>query len=375
MVVKKLSREQLTDSVALVIGTRPGIVKFAPIIRELEERKMPYFTIHTGQHYSYNMDEIFFRELGIPLPDYCNPLTRLQTLHGAQTAEMLRFVEAVLLDRRPTSVIVGGDANTNLAGALATRKLGLTLYHLEAGLRSRDWRMPEEHNRVVIDHISDVLLAPTAHAARNLNGENVQGDIRVVGNTIVDAVLQNVELASKSTLMEGRKLPTPYGVLTIHREETVDHWLSVIKLLDTIRDFLHAIEVPVVFPVHPRTMDKFIKEAGYKRLMANRWIKVMEPLGYLDFLNLLHNAQFVMTDSGGVQEEACILKVPCLTLRNNTERPETVDVGANWLVGEDGKELTVQLYDEMLNWPRWLNPFGDGTTSKQICDLLEERKG
>lgn len=372
--MKKLNRDQLNESVALVVGTRPGIVKFAPIIRELRARSMPYFVIHTGQHYSYNMDEIFFRELKIPLPDYCNPLTKLQIHHGAQTAEMLRFVEAVLLDRRPSSVIVGGDANTNLAGALATRKLGLTLYHLEAGLRSRDWRMPEEHNRVVIDHISDVLLAPTDHAARNLNGENVQGDIHVVGNTIVDAVLQNVELARKeSTIIETPRFPKRYGVLTIHREEIVDHWKSMQKLLRAVVNFLHDINTEVIFPIHPRTVDRLM-DTGYKKMMMHELIRPMEPLGYLDFLNVLSNAQFVMTDSGGVQEEACILKVPCFTLRDNTERPETVEVGANIIVGEDGSGLTREAYVAMTKEPDWRHPFGYGDTAQQICDLLEARE-
>ena len=371
--MKKLSRDQLTESVALVIGTRPGIVKFAPIIRELEARKMSYFTIHTGQHYSYSMDEIFFKELKIPLPDHCNPLTRLQIYHGAQTAEMLRFVEAVLLDRRPSSVIVGGDANTNLAGALATRKLGLTLYHLEAGLRSRDWRMPEEHNRVVIDHISDVLLAPTDHAARNLNGENVQGEIHVVGNTIVDAVRQNVKLARKeSTIIESRNFPKRYGILTIHREEAVDN--SIKKLLRAVGNFLHDINTEVIFPMHPRTMDKLTKEAGYEEVISHKLIRPMEPLGYLDFLNILSRAQFVMTDSGGVQEEACILKVPCFTLRDNTERPETVAVGANEIVGEDGRGLTKEMYVAMTKEPDWEQPFGYGDSAQQICDLLEGRE-
>jgi UDP-N-acetylglucosamine 2-epimerase (non-hydrolysing) len=313
------------------------------------------------------MDEVFFNELKLPQPHYENVNTRFLYRHGAQTAEMLNFTESVFLIERPKRVIVGGDANTNLAAGLAARKLGLKLYHLEAGLRSRDWRMPEEHNRVMLDHISDVLLSPTDHSARNLNGENVQGEIHVVGNTIVDAVQQNVKLAE---LLDGvEHLPDKYCVLTIHREEILENQFILHNLFDSVQDLLLKIGMEVVFPIHPRSL-----EHVYPLVMGQPWCRTYEPLGYLTFLKLLKNAQFVMTDSGGVQEEACILGIPCFTLRDNTERPETVDVGAKEIVGEAGERLTIALYNEMLKWPRWVNPFGNGTAAKQICDLLEAQE-
>ena len=369
MVAKTLSNEQLTNEIAIVLGTRPGIVKFAPIIRELETRALSYFLIHTGQHYSYNMDAIFFKELDLPMPTYINPLTKLHPYHGSQTAEMLRFTEAILIDRKPSTVIVGGDANTNLAGALAARKLGLTLCHLEAGLRSKDWRMPEEHNRVVIDHISDILLAPTEHAAANLARENVTGKVYIVGNTIVDAVQQNVQLTPPpNSYFQSRTLPARYCLLTIHREEVVDNIFALQRLITNVRNFALQLDIEVIFPVHPRTLQPI-----YKMVMGHKWVWAVDPLGYLDFIKLLNGARFVMTDSGGVQEEACILKVPCLTLRNNTERPETVEVGANLLVNEDGSGLTHQ--DTVLHISKardWENPFGDGTSACKICDILKE---
>jgi UDP-N-acetylglucosamine 2-epimerase (non-hydrolysing) len=338
----------------------------------MRKRGMPHFVVHTGQHYSREMDEIFFLDLKLKWPLYTNPLTRTCKYHGAQTAEMLRFTEAVFLDQKPGRVIVGGDANTNLAGALAARKLGLRLYHLEAGLRSNDWRMPEEHNRVMIDHISDVLFAPTEYSNRNLFRENVKGECLVVGNTIVDALNLNTKIADgKSKILEVFNLePRKYAVLTLHREETVDDEKVFRKLIENVHSFLHEDSIKAIFPVHPRT-DMRIREYGMNNVFAHlKWITMIEPLGYLDFLKLLNHADFAMTDSGGVQEEACILNVPCYTLRQSTERPETEIVGANIIVGSVG-----ELLENYLLEPRnegWRNPFGDGKTAERICDYLEK---
>lgn len=371
---KILSKSELKNEVALVVGTRPGIIKFSPVIRALMERGASFFIIHTGQHYSYNMDRQFFSDLNLPEPRYRNHKVRKEALHGAQTAEMIKGIEAALMDSKPRVVIVGGDANTNLAGALAARKLGLTLVHMEAGLRSHDWRMPEEHNRVMIDHISDVLLAPTELAKKNLIEDNVKGEIFVVGNSIVDTVYQNIKIAeSKSDLMGRLKIENNgYFLLTIHREESVDDRSILRKLVRNIKHVIEQYDVEFIFPIHPRTKKRLKQYKLWEGFNGFNKIRIIDAIGYLDFLMLLTNAEIVLTDSGGIQEEACILRVPCITLRENTERPETVEAGANRIVGYDLK-LTLEGVKHYDNISRdWENPFGDGRSGERIVKILEE---
>lgn len=373
MRLKVFQHEELRRCIAVVVGTRPGIIKFSPIIRELEKRGTEYFIIHTGQHYSYNMDRQFFEDLELPDPKYTNDNVRKWTTHGTQTAEMIKGVEAALIMERPKVVIVGGDANTNLAGALAARKLGLTLAHLEAGLRSNDWRMPEEHNRVMIDHISDILFPPTEMARQNLIKDNVKGRIIVTGNTIVDAVYQNLEIAcGKSKVLEHLGLINgDYFLLTIHREENVDSEKNLTNILWAVDQIGRQYGAKILFPAHPRTMKrlKFFQLEQICYEIKN--LTIIEPVGYMDFLVLLSNARIVLTDSGGVQEESCILKIPCITLRDNTERPETVDVGANVVATTvpetvlDAIELSIQKKNLS-----WTNPFGDGKAAERIVNEL-----
>ena len=371
---KVLTKANLGNEVAVIVGTRPGIIKFSPIIRTLADMEVPFFIVHTGQHYSYNMDRQFFEELGLPKPRFTNDNARRQTRHGAQTAEMIKAAEMAFIEGKPKAVIVGGDANTNLAGALAARKLGLTLAHLEAGLRSGDWSMPEEHNRVMIDHISEVLLAPTEQARKNLVEDNVKGRIHVVGNPIVDAVYQNRKIAeTKSTILEDHDLAgTEYFLLTFHREENLYNPAHLQNLAETIENILDKYENRVIFPMHPHTL-KRLNEAGLsQRVTENPRLTITEALGYIDFLRLLCSARLVLTDSGGIQEESCILQVPCVTLRENTERPETVRVGANVITGT-GFDRVRQGIDTMLAKERtWENPFGDGKTAQRIAAILAE---
>jgi UDP-N-acetylglucosamine 2-epimerase (non-hydrolysing) len=362
--LKVLSKDEFSNRIAVIVGTRPGIIKFSPIIRELVNQKMNPLIIHAGQHYSYNLDKIFFKELNLPTPNYRVLEMKKTIYHGQQTAKMLVGIEKILLKEKPRVVIVGGDANTNLAGALATRKLGIKLVHLEAGLRSYDWRMPEEHNRVMIDHISDVLLAPTTKAVKNLKYDKVNGKIHLVGNVISDSVLQNRKIAKeKSTILKKLKVEKKkFVLLTLHREENVDNLKIFRSVCDSINSLSQQIDMKIIFPIHPRTK-KRIKQFKIK---INEKIQLVEPLGYFDFLNLIENSAIVLTDSGGIQEEACILNIPCITLRDNTERPETVLIGANKVVGHNKKLILQETKKFLKNSKKWSNPYGKNVATKIV---------
>jgi UDP-N-acetylglucosamine 2-epimerase (non-hydrolysing) len=373
--IKTLYKTELAPKLAVVVGTRPGIIKFSPVIRELRKAGIVFFIIHTGQHYSYNMDQAFFDDLQLPSPSYSNDRVRNLKYHGEQTAEMIRSVEQALLRERPRAIIVGGDANTNMAAALAGRKLGIQVAHMEAGLRSHDWSMPEEHNRIIIDHISEYLFAPSEPARQNLIADNVKGNIWVVGNTIVDAVKQNLNIAhKKSKIIERLGLARgEYILLTCHREENVDLVERITGIVNSVRPITETFGRTIVFPVHPRTRKRLIQFDLQKQLESNKRLFQIEPVGYLDFLNLLANAWVVLTDSGGIQEESCIMKVPCVTLRNNTERPETLEVGSNTIAGVQTDQI-IKAIEEMVNRPRtWTNPFGDGNAARRIISILHEK--
>lgn len=373
-VLKTLSIDDLARKAVVVVGTRPGIVMMSPIIRELEARHLPFFVLHTGQHYSENMDSRLFADLELRAPDYRIENVALAVYHGAQTAEMLRGCEEVFLRERPRIVLVGGDANTNLAAALAARKLHIQVGHVEAGERSHDWRMPEEHNRVLIDHISEYLLATNEKAAEHLRADGVRGRIAVTGNPIVDATRQNLELALRGSTTR-RQLgldAESYVVMTLHREENVDS-------ADRLRDALTAAEqtreelgMPLIFAAHPRT-EKRVVEFGLEKLAGERdGLIRLGALGYFDFLALMAESSLVLTDSGGVQQEACIVGVPCVTLRESTEWTETLDIGANTLAGTSPASV-VAAARQMLEAPReWEAPFGDGHAAARIADVVEE---
>lgn len=366
--LKILRYEDLADRVAVVVGTRPGIIKMSPIIRELGRCGMDHVVIHTGQHYSHEMNQAFFSDLELSQPDYYLDSVSGCHYHGEQTAEMLKGVEQALLEAKPKVVLVCGDANTNLAAGLAARKLRMALGHVEAGLRSYDWTMPEEHNRVILDHISELLFAPTAAAARHLEEDHVRGRIHVTGNTIVDAVQQNLEIArAKSDVMARFALePGGYFVCTAHREENVDVQERLLSIVSALHLVGQELGFPILFPVHPRTRNRLAGFDGEKPLRGVGGLQLIEPLGYLDFLLLLAHARLTLTDSGGIQEESCILKVPCVTLRDNTERQETVEIGANRVAGVESSGVLAAAR-AMLGSPcTWPNPFGDGTAAEQI---------
>lgn len=358
--------------IAVILGTRPEIIKMSPILQRLRRSRRPFFLLHTGQHYSYEMDRRFFEDLDLPAPHESLSISRFKTSgHGSQLSLMMPGIERALLKKKPSAALVQGDTNTVLAGALVTSKLnGIRLGHVEAGLRSYDRLMPEETNRVIADHVSDFLFAPTPSAKKILLGEGIPAKkIHVTGNTIVDAVLENLEIARKKIDLGrwGLGKDGSYLLMTLHRQENVDHPDRLRSILRGIEKTALYFKKKVLFPVHPRT-HKRLKEF---HLRLPESIVGVDPVGFLEFLRLEAGAALLLSDSGGVQEEGCILKVPCVTLRTTTERPETVTVGANAVAGF-GSEGILRAARRMMAAPRrWTNPFGDGRASERILKILD----
>ncbi len=358
--------------IAIILGTRPEIIKMSPIIRACEKENIDYHLIHTGQHYSYEMDEIFFQELELPKPKY--NLNVGSGTHGEQTAKILTGIEKILIDEkygRKDVVLVEGDTNSVLAAALAAAKLHIKVGHVEAGLRSYFREMPEEINRVLTDHISDYLFAPTENAKNILLKEGIEKEkIFVTGNTIVDAVYQNIQIANKKESNILKKLGienSNYFLVTLHRTENVDNIERLKSIIDGLNIICKKYQLLIIFPAHPRTK-KMIEKFKIK---LDKNINLINPVGYFEFLQLETNAKLVLSDSGGVQEETCILKVPCVTLRDNTERPETIEVGSNTLT-ECNQDMIINKIELMLNKDKkWKNPFGNGNAGINIIKILE----
>lgn len=364
---------ELKPALAVILGTRPEIIKLAPVLRALRKSTLRAFVIYTGQHYSPSLGSEIFQDLRLPAPEW-NHFQCKSRHHGEQTGMMLCHVERVLLEERPRWVLVQGDVNSTLAGALAAKKLGMQVAHLEAGLRSFDPRMPEEHNRIMVDHISDLLFAPTPAAARQLLRENVRGTVHMVGNTIVDSVLANRQRARKSKILVrlGLQPDQPFFLFTLHRQENLENPENLHLLAEILRRVLQEFRLPIVFPIHPGTQHRLEHAKQLSGLRQLPALKLIPPLRYLDFLRLLETCRLVFTDSGGVQEEACILKVPAVTLRESTERPETLEVGSNELAGLDPEHVLCAAW-RMLCQPRhWVNPFGDGRTGIRVVRILKQ---
>ena len=359
-------------NIAILIGTRPGIIKMAPISHELKRQNIAHFIIHTGQHYSINMDKDIMDDVGLQKADF--HITRPEdcVTHAQQTAYMLIKIEEILLEQKPEILLVCGDANTNLAGALAARKIHVKVGHVEAGLRSFDWRMPEEHNRIIIDHISEFLFAPTSFSKEHLVNDGVQGKIFVVGNTIVDATLANAKIAriNKAAYVNELTDGKPYYLLTMHREENVDNRKILSDIISAVESITKKTNHKIIFPVHPRTSKRFKEFNLEGRIFNIKNLKTIEPLGYLKFLSLLEKASAVFTDSGGIQEESCILGIPCLTLRTSTERQETLSIGANQIAGVDTQGI-LNAFNRITSEKSilsWKNPYGDGYASGRIVE-------
>lgn len=356
--------------ICIILGTRPEIIKLSPVIQECQRKRLGFFILHTNQHYSENLDKIFFEELGLPQPKY--NLKVGSGTHAEEIGKMLIGIEKILIKEKPDIVLVEGDTNTVLSGALAAVKLHIKVGHIEAGLRSYFREMPEEINRILTDHCSDFLFAPTKKAKEILLEEGISKKrIFVTGNTIVDAVHRNFKLArKKSKILEKLNLKKEkYFLLTLHRQENVDRKERLREILKGLKLVYRRFNLNIVYPIHSRTK-KMIKRFGFK---VPNGIKLIEPVGFLDFLQLEANTKLVFTDSGGVQEEACILKVPCITLRDNTERPETLSIGSNILAGTEPEKI-LNCAEKMIMKKRiWGNPFGSGKSGKRITRILIEK--
>lgn len=351
-----------------VVGTRPEIIKVAPVVGACVKNGLCNRIVHTGQHYSYELDSLIFQDLVVPTPEF--NLKIGSGSHAEETAKALLGLEELFERHRPGLVLVQGDTNSALAGALAASKLHIPVGHIEAGLRSFDREMPEEKNRVLVDHISDMLFAPTRVSTENLVHEGIpEARTFLTGNTIVDAVnmgLNILESKSRDQMTPSTLDNDGFFLMTLHREENVDSEERLRKILKGVSLASSKLEKDVVFPAHPRT----IKRMKQYDIPIPDSVHLTQPKGYLDFLRLERDADLILTDSGGVQEEACILGVPCVTLRTSTERPETIKVGSNYLSGNDPIEI-VNATEVMSNAPRrWENPFGDGKAGIRIVDSI-----
>lgn len=354
----------------IVAGARPNFMKVAPIIKAIHRKQaeganITYRLIHTGQHYDKNMSGQFFEELAIP-----NPNANLEVGSGTQaeqTAGIMIAFEIELLQHTPDMVLVVGDVTSTMACTIVAKKLGISVAHVEAGIRSWDLSMPEEINRMVTDSIADYFFTTTSLAGENLLrfGAN-SSNIFFVGNTMIDTLMENLSRLKKPNIWDEKKLQIGnYLVATLHRPSNVDSPSQLLKLLTILRD--HSGGLPVIFPMHPRTK-KMVEKIDFE----NKNLHFIEPLGYLEFVFLVKNAKGVITDSGGITEEATVMQVPCITLRNNTERPETVEIGSNELAGTNPEALPNFIKKILMNdWKKGgIPPFWDGNTSKRIVDQI-----
>lgn len=363
--------------VMVIVGTRPEIIKMSPVIRAIKkDSDFNLIFVHSGQHYDYKISRLIIRELGLPDPDVNFRIG--SGSHAIQTSKMMTQYERVFDEYNPDVVLVEGDTNTVLAAGLSAVKLHIPLGHVEAGIRSFDRRMPEEINRQLVRVCTELHFAPTERAAINLLHEGVlPHKIFVTGNPIVEACIQNLRIAeTKSRILERLGLvdANPLVTVTVHRQENVDDPRNLKKLVDIL---LGLRECEIVFPVHPRTKKRLDAQGLTEKLENAENIHVLGPVGYIDFLRLLSKSALVLTDSGGIQEEAAILKVPCLTLRYNTERPETVELESNKLVGLD-PELVLNCANGILGDPEFKhklqfleNPYGDGRAGERIVELTK----
>jgi len=351
--------------VASIVGARPQFIKTALLSPELRIKHNEVL-IHTGQHYDWEMSKVFFDELDIPKPDY--NLGVGSGPQGKQTGEMLAKIEGVLSSGKPDLVIVHGDTNSTLAGALSAVKLHIPVAHIEAGMRSFDRSMPEELNRIVSDHVSNILFCPTETAVSNLKKEGLTKNVHLVGDVMADLLVKNLKIANeKSKILRALGLgEKDYILVTVHRAGNT----NVRSNLKGIVDALLSVDDKIVFPMHPRTKKYLIEYGLYDKLESAERIVLSEPVGYLDFLKLQKNAKKIATDSGGVQKEAYLLKVPCITLRENTEWVETVEDGWNTLVGAN-KERMVAAVSSFSPSCEQTHSFGAGNSAKNIVDLLD----
>jgi len=357
------------NPIILVVGARPNFMKIAPILAELSAREVPTILLHTGQHYDENMSKVFFDDLGMKEPEI--HLGVGSGSHASQTATVMVEFEKVCNKHQPSMVVVVGDVNSTLACSIVCAKSLIPCAHVEAGLRSFDRQMPEEINRILTDSVANLLLTPSADGDDNLRGEGVAEErIHRVGNIMIDSLFENVKKAESSTIHKDLELKGEYALLTLHRPSNVDDQETFTRIIEALEEIAKDLEI--VFPIHPRTR-KMAKSFGlFERLEKIPGIHITEPIGYLDFVSLMAKSKLVLTDSGGLQEETTALGVPCLTLRENTERPITVTEGTNTIVGTD-KELIINLSKEVvMNGGKSgrIPDLWDGKTAGRIADVI-----
>lgn len=350
-----------------VVGARPNFMKIAPVYLELQKRGVPQILVHTGQHYDHAMSDVFIDELGMPQPDAF--LEVGSGSHAEQTARVMTSFEPICMKHRPTLVVVGGDVNSTLAAALVAAKLSIPVAHVEAGLRSFDRSMPEEINRVLTDHISDLLFTSEPSGTQNLLREGIPEDrIRMVGNCMIDSLRKHLAHAlARRPWQRFSLLPGHYGIVTLHRPAAVDEPDSLDEFRVALREIAQSL--PLLFPVHPRTQAR-IEKSGLD------WhpVRLIEPVGYIDFLGLMAKARIVLTDSGGIQEETTALGISCVTMRNNTERPATVEMGTNRIAGTTAAGILAAVRDALSapDGSERVVPLWDGAAAVRVADALEE---
>lgn len=357
-----------------VAGARPNFMKIAPLMEALAATDgIEPMLVHTGQHYDEKMSDLFFRQLDIPEPDI--NLEVGSASHAVQTAEIMKAFEPVVLDQKPHAVLVVGDVNSTIACGMVAVKLGVTLIHVEAGLRSFDRTMPEEINRILTDAIADMLFVTETSGRENLLAEGVPAErIFLVGNVMIDTLLKNRAKADASGILDEVGVEAgQYAAMTLHRPANVDDPVVFARLLDAIEVVQN--DMPVVFPIHPRTRKNLTALGLADRVAGMNNLRLLDPIGYLDFLKLTSSARLVLTDSGGIQEETTILKVPCLTLRENTERPITVEVGSNMIVGTQSEAILAgyrKIMDGTVREPA-IPDLWDGHAAQRIAAILAEK--
>jgi len=357
-----------------VAGARPNFMKIAALMDAFgRSEAIEPVLVHTGQHYDERMSDLFFRQLGIPAPDV--NLEVGSASHAVQTAEIMRRFEPVVLEQAPDAVLVVGDVNSTVACGLVAVKLGVTLIHVEAGLRSFDRAMPEEINRIATDAISDLLFCTEPSGVRNLGDEGVNGDrVFLVGNVMIDTLLKNKAKADASTILDDLSVTAGgYAALTLHRPANVDDPVVMNRILDALE--VIQKDLPIIFPIHPRTRKNLRGTAPGRRVEGMPGLRLIDPAGYLDFLKLMSEARIVLTDSGGIQEETTILGVPCLTLRENTERPITCEAGTNRIVGTDTDRILAACREALARQGEAVEPppLWDGRAAERIADILADR--
>jgi UDP-N-acetylglucosamine 2-epimerase (non-hydrolysing) len=356
--------------VVVVVGTRPEIIKMAPVIRALNKAKLPLLFVHCGQHYDFNMAQQFIENLELTAPDYFLEIE--SSSPGAQTAEILMKMDQLLEKIEPSILLVEGDTNTVLSAALAANKRAFSIGHVEAGLRSFDLRMPEEHNRRLTDHISDYLFSPTERARANLIKENVWGKIYLTGNTAIDAVIQHLPLAEKKSKIMERIPYKTFVLATAHRAENVDNK----SFLESLMEVFSKSPLPIVYPMHPRTRKRLQENHMLSQMEKLKKLLILEPLGYLDFLVLMKHSSLIITDSGGIQEEATApgIRKRVLVIRLSTERQEAVEAGFAKIVGTDKDNILAAIHKELASEEKLptVSPFGDGTAAEKTVDVLRK---